>query len=467
MPSITIPASTTWTAPSNISGAPEVQAWSESGNAGHGVSGSHSGASAGTGAYAAEPALGGVVAGTVLAITIGTGGTGTATTVTGGSVTVQADAGTSAVANIPGAAGAAGSNTVATAGTGGTHGTSGSGKGGAGGPGSPGASGSGGAGGLGGTVGGSAGAAGAGGGTPGAAGGGPASPGVDGIAPGGAPGGGGDSGNQPGGDGAAGQVIITWTEIVGGPAEDYAAGTGSASGLKKAASSSKGYAAGTGSASGSKHTSGAARDYAAGTGIINPPPSSSANGYAAGIGTATGRANRKGAAKDYAAGYGILAGAAFNPGVVNAWASSFAQPSSFGPMPPALQSLTVPLDPTYSIISGTGFPSEGNWLFCLAGWNQDNGLPAMTVGVADDIHSFWRPQSPSTLSGSTRSVTWYTANLARIPAVVYVAPSGASAAMAVMVVEVANLGPWDAVTGYETGYAGGATSLGLDLPAPE
>lgn len=152
--------------------------------------------------------------------------------------------------------------------------------------------------------------------------------------------------------------------------------------------------------------------------------------------------------------------------VVNAWKATFAQPSSSGPVPPALQSLNVLLDSGSSVGGGSGTPTAGNWLFALVGWNQDDGLPAMTVGVADDIHSWWRPQPPSASSGNTRSVAWYTANLARVPTVVYVAPNAAVAGAAVLVVEVANLGPWDTVTGYETNYAGGATSLGLTLPAP-
>ena len=385
---------------------------------------------------------------------------------TGGSVTVTAAYGGSASGSIAGTAGVAGSNTVATAGTVGRNGTTGSSKGGAGGPGSPGSSGSGGAGGLGGTVGGSGGTAGSGGGAAGGAGGGPTSSGSSGSTPGAGSGGGGNTGSRAGGAGVPGQVIITWTAVTGYPAEDYAAGYAVTTGLKKATATAKGYAAGTGTASGSKHAGGSATGYAAGMGVANPPPASSSSGYAYGTGTASGVAHRKGTAKGYAAGLGFTSGAAFNPGVVNAWSASFAQPSAFGPMPPALQSVNVPLNPVYSIISGTGYPSEGNWLFCLAGWNQDDGLAALTVGVADDIHSYWRPQSPSVSTGNTRAVTWYTANLARIPAVVYAAPNGAYAAMAVMVVEVANLGPWDTVTGYETNYAAGATSLPLTLPAP-
>jgi hypothetical protein len=159
-------------------------------------------------------------------------------------------------------------------------------------------------------------------------------------------------------------------------------------------------------------------------------------------------------------------------GVVNAWSATFAQPSAFTTTPPALQSTVIALTAATSAGVGTGVPSPGNWLFCLAGWNQA-GLPAVTAGDADDIHSFWRPGdvtsstwavSPS--SASTRCSIWYTANLARAPGDVYAAPSGAMAGMACLVVEVAGLGPWDVVTGIDVAYAAAATSLNLALSAP-
>ena len=132
----------------------------------------------------------------------------------------------------------------------------------------------------------------------------------------------------------------------------------------------------------------------------------------------------------------------------------------------------IALTPSTSVGGGSGYASQGNWLFCVAGWNQQN-LAAATAGDADDIHSWWRPGdvttstwavSPST--GSTRCNVWYTPNLSRQPGDVYSAPGGAMAGMACLVLEVANLGPWDTVTGIDAGYAAAATSLNLALAAP-
>ena len=164
------------------------------------------------------------------------------------------------------------------------------------------------------------------------------------------------------------------------------------------------------------------------------------------------------------AGGGIL--------VVNQWAADAAQPSSFQSMPPALQSTVIVLDSGTSVGGGSGTPTPGNWLFCIAGWNQD-GLTAATVGDADDIHSFWRPGNVttsdwavSTASGNTRTSIWYTPNLARAANDVYVAPNGAMAGTSCLVVEVQGLGPWDTVTGVASNYTAGGTTLSLTLPAP-
>lgn len=151
--------------------------------------------------------------------------------------------------------------------------------------------------------------------------------------------------------------------------------------------------------------------------------------------------------------------------VVNQWAATFAQPASFGTTPPALQSTVIALAPATSVGGGSGTPTPGNWLVCIAGWNQA-GLAAATVSDADDIHSYWRPGKVSTSSGKTRCSVWYTANLARAAGDVYAAPAGAMAGMACLVIELSGTGPWDVVTGTAAGYAAGATSLNLALPAP-
>ena len=84
-------ASGSWTAPGNLAFPPLVYA------NGPAPPGSRARAAAGAAraraarAFGGEPALGGVAPGTVLIVTISAG---SATTVTGGSVTVQANAGT-------------------------------------------------------------------------------------------------------------------------------------------------------------------------------------------------------------------------------------------------------------------------------------------------------------------------------------------------------------------------------------
>ena len=194
-----------------------------------------------------------------------------------------------------------------------------------------------------------------------------------------------------------------------------------------------------------------------------------------GIGTpagTTGGGNVTGVAAQVTVQGGIGTPAGGGILVINQWAGTFAQPSSFGSMPPALQSTVIALDSGTSVGGGSGTPSEGNWLFCIAGWNQ-KGLTAATVGDADDIHSFWRPGNVttsdwavSTSAANTRTSVWYTPNLARVPGDVYVAPNGAMAGTACLVVEVQGLGPWDTVTGINTSYAAGGTTLSLALPAP-
>jgi hypothetical protein len=159
--------------------------------------------------------------------------------------------------------------------------------------------------------------------------------------------------------------------------------------------------------------------------------------------------------------------------VPNQWAATFTQPTSFGTTPPALQSVVVALTPANSVGGGTGTPTAGNWLFCLAGMNEQASKPGFTVGVGDDIHSFWRPGNEttstwavSTSSALTRTAIWYTANTVSAPGNVYVAPNGSFDALTVLVVEVAGLGPWDTVTGINTNYAAAATTLNLALGAP-
>jgi hypothetical protein len=159
--------------------------------------------------------------------------------------------------------------------------------------------------------------------------------------------------------------------------------------------------------------------------------------------------------------------------VVNQWAGTFNQPSSFANTSPALQSVVVALTAGNSVGGGSGTPTAGNWLFCLVAMNEAATTSGFTVGVGDDIHSFWRPGNEtnstwavSTGAALTRTAIWYAANISAVAGNVYVAPNGCFDAFAVLVVEVSGLGPWDTVTGINTNYAAAATTLNLALGAP-
>ena len=150
------------------------------------------------------------------------------------------------------------------------------------------------------------------------------------------------------------------------------------------------------------------------------------------------------------------------PQVVNQWAATTPHNPVFGPSLPLNASTVVALDPSTSVGGGTGYASEGNWLFCVTGWK--GAQSPVTVACGDDLHSFWRPQPPSDASGGSRTTVWYTPNLIDSAGNVYVAPSGYADGFSVTVIEVAGLGPWDQVT-VTTACANAAQSLSLYCPA--
>lgn len=447
MTTVTFTSSGTWTAPAGVTSV-DAQCWGEGGDGSIAASGSHSGGGGGGGEYAEETTLA-VTPGNVYTFTIGAGGSSTATSFPGDSVTVTAHAGSNSSASQSGAVGGSGSaNSIHFSGGHGGNGAAGATKGGGGGgsgagTGSAGATGSNAVG----SSGASGGTAPSGGGN-GGNGGTSATSGVNGSAPGGGGGGGGDGASHVGGNGAAGQITLTYSAPAAGTATLTGVGTLTAAGGLAGAATLTG--AGTLSAvqAGSGHAT------LTGIGTLAPAVTQRAVATLTGVGTLT------------------AAGGAPAPAAVNQWAATFTQPSGFTTTPPALQSLVVALTPAGSVGGGSGVPSAGNWLFCLTGWNQ-NGLPASTVGDADDIHSFWRPGNEtastwavSTPAGKTRCSAWYTPNLARSPGDVYVAPSGAQAGQACLVVEISGLGPWDVVTGISTNYSAAATTLGLALGVP-
>lgn len=492
--------------PANLAFPPAVFSQGPGGN-GTGSAPAHDGgAGGGGGGIGGEPLYAGVAPGTVLTITIGAGGSGSATTVTGGTVTVQGNAGANGSGTGAGAAGgSAGSNTVAFPGGQGGAGVTAasgfrSGGGGGGGAGSAGAGGAGTAGSASASTGGTAGTGLVAGGTGGACtvGGG----GNPGTAPGGGGSGTGDSGASQAGGG--GKVTVTWvTWLPDGfvrphvPASRTGFSAGStgapvqASGPVTPAPFSQPGKALRGAAAARKGTSAGSKGAP-----VTPPPvtfpapftaphiairgrtSARKGGSQGSTGALVGRVPapfrapctatraRSGIRRGSSAGSMGAPVIPPTPVAVNQWSGTFAQPAVFGSMPPALQSTVVALTPATSVGGGSGTPTAGNWLFCVAGWNQQGGASPVTVAMTDDIHSWWRPASPSSPSGMTRTVAWYTPNLARTADDVYVAPTGCLDGMAVLVIEVSGLGPWDTVAGVYANYAAAATSLNLALAAP-
>jgi hypothetical protein len=190
-----------------------------------------------------------------------------------------------------------------------------------------------------------------------------------------------------------------------------------------------------------------------------------APGYISGTGIFAGQKTALGAAKGYESGT-AKAAAPVIPQVVNQWAGSYGQGTTFTSISSAFQSCVIQLNAASSVGGGTGTPTAGNWLFTIASWTQDPSITTVHIGTYDDIHSWWRQFPASSSSGNTRTGISYTANLARVPGYVYVAPDASVAAVTVLVVEVSGLGPWDTVAGTGNGYAGAATSVSLSLSAP-
>lgn len=442
MTTVTFTSSGSWPTPAGVA-TTDCQCIGESGNGGTSTHGSRSGGGGGGGEWAEETAL--AVSGTI-SFTIGTGGTGTATSFPGTSVTVTAHPGGNASGSSAGAKGTGSSNSIHNDGGAGAAGTSpGSNDGGGGGGGSGGQTGAGGAGTQGGVgTPGAGGSAGSGGGTAGAAGGGNTGAGSNGNAPGGGAGGGGSGGtiSHSGGSGAAGQITLTYTATVNQTATLSGAGTLTAQGGPGGTATLSGAGTLTASRAGSGNAT------LAGAGTLSAVSGSAVKASLSGAGTLT------------------AFGGAPAPAVVNAWANSYGQGTTFGSITSALQSCVVPLTPAFSIGAGTGTASQGNWLFTIASWTQDPAIAQAHIGTGDDIHSWWREYPASDIAGNTRTAVYYTPNIARTVTNVYVAPDAEIAAINVIVVEVSGLGPWDTVAGKTSSYAAAATSLAMSLGAP-
>ena len=154
-------------------------------------------------------------------------------------------------------------------------------------------------------------------------------------------------------------------------------------------------------------------------------------------------------------------GTAPQPAVVNQWSNSYGQGTTFTSITSSLQSCVVPLTPAYSAGPGSGSPSSGNWLFAISSWTQDPAIANVHVGTGDDVRSYWREYPAAGPGGFTRTAIAYTPNTARTVGNVYVAPDGEIAAVNVLVVEVAGLGPWDTVVGTQVAYDAASTTISL------
>ena len=441
MTSVTFTASGSWSTPGGVVTA-DTQAWGQGGTGAAGLAGgsSHSGGGGGGGEYAEETAL--AVSGTIT-FTIGSGGTGTATSFPGTSVTVTAHAGgnasepapgrpdpaqltpsispaAAAAAVSPGRPRAAAAAVPAPA----PHrrGTTG-----------PAAAASPGPAALPRLVAANGGAG--------------SSPSFNNNTAGSVPGGGGGGGGTHSGTtsaaGASGQITLTYFATVNQTATLSGEGTLTAAGGP----------AGTVTLTG--------------VGTLTAAQAGAGTVSLTGVGTLTAHATFPGTATLAGAGTLTAVGGSPTPTVVNQWASNYGQSPAFGTTPPVLQSNVVPLTPAFSV-GGTysGIATPGNWLFTIASWTQVPSDAEAHIGVGDDIHSWWREYPASALSGVTRTSISYTPNIARSVGNVYVAPDAQIAAINVLVVEIAGLGPWDTVAGTNANYAAAATSVGLSIGAP-
>ena len=268
----------------------------------------------------------------------------------------------------------------------------------------------------------------------------------------------------------AGPVTAVWSGTVGGAGTAWTAvGVALKNGSAAGAAAESGHGT-LGAAAGIKGS-----DAAAGTGTLTGAASGAAPDSAPliGVGTlaAAGTAIVQSGPASLA-GTGQISGVAnaLNPQVVNQWAATIAQPSTFGYVPPADQSAVIPLTLATSVGGGSGIPSQGNFLFAAVGWRQMPGAGPVTISVQDDGHQWWRPGPPSSGTGTVRAAIWLQPNIGAVtgnpPAIVYVSPLGAVAGMAVLIVEVEALGFWDQAYAVTTGYNAATRSLTISIGAP-
>lgn len=288
-------------------------------------------------------------------------------------------------------------------------------------------------------------------------------------------------GSAPGGAGGTGSTNTTHHNGGAGGGASYGAPNGGGGG----GSAGPGSAGNAGSTSGA----GAAAVTGGGPGGAGSTSSSSPAGHAPGsgpggggggatLGTASNRGWPGGGGRggqlrityaytgiaDLAGGSGWLYGSTASPVgyVVNQWAAAAEQNQAFGYSPPGIQSAIVPLTPAASLGEGSGYPAAGSWLFVVAGWQTTADA---SVSVEDDSHQWYRPARTSLKTAATTTSIWYQPNIIP-PGTVYVAPQAYIQGLAVTVVEVAGLSPWDVVEGVASQHSNSTTSLTMTLGAP-
>jgi len=454
MTTVTFTSSGSWSAPAGISSI-DCQCWAEGGNGGNGTTGgsSHSGGGGGGGEYAEETTLA-VTPASNYPFTIGAGGSTTNTVFAGDSVTVTAHHGGNTLGQTAGTKGTGSTNSIHHDGGAGGTGiltTNPAGGGGGGGAGSSSAGGTGGNG-FGNAVGASGGSAGSpdgGAGGKGGNGNSTGNPGANGNSLGGGGGGGsGRTGGTSGGSGAGGQISLTYTAAMSGTATLAGVGTLTAQGGPQ----------GTATLSG--------------VGTLSALRTGAGNATLSGVGTMTPNATL--GVKASISGVGTMStlGGLPTATIVNQWANSYGQGTTFGSTTSALQSCVVPLNLANSVGVGSGTPTAGNWLFCIASWTQDPQIINVHTGVSDDTHQWWRQFPASGSGGNVRTGISYVPNIGMgatntiVPQYVYCAPDMSIAAINVLVVEIAGLGPWDTVTARTSNYTSSGTSVSLSLGAP-
>ncbi len=452
MTTVTFSSSGNWTAPAGITSI-DCQCWAEGGTGGTGLTGgsSRSGGGGGGGEFAEEPALA-VTPASNYSFTIGTGSSGNDTIFAGNSVTVTAHRGGNSSGTGSGTKGTGSTNTThhdgGAGGTGLVHSNPGGGGGG-GGAGSSTAGSNGSNGGLAGNAsGGNGGSPDGGNGGDGGNGTTTGNAGKDGSPLGGGGGGGsGRTGGTSGGNGAGGQISLTYAAATVGTATLAGVGTMTAQGGPQGTAT------------------------LAGVGTLTALRTGAGNATLTGVGTLTPNATL--GVKASMSGIGTLSATGGLPTatIVNQWANSYGQGTAFGSTTSALQSCVVPLNLANSVGVGSGVPTKGNWLFCIASWTQDPAIINVHTGVSDDTHQWWR-QFPASGSGqNVRTGISYVPNIGMgatnsiVPQYVYCAPDMSIAAINVLVVEISGLGPWDTVTSKTNNYATG-TSVSLSLGAP-